>query len=220
MKRVQDRLRWYKNRLAAMSGREIAWRIEEALRRKKDGLGAESLIATFRDYGPLPEIPDLRSTLESWQVPDSLLQQWAEDAELAHTHAFVLLGQIWPKTTQNDIWHLDPYSKTLWPRDAFCFAIDYRHGSNKGDIKFVWEVNRLQYLQPVAALAFKRRDKELALFCLSEIESWIDTNPPFKGVNWNSGIELVLRVISLLTVTTLTQEYMSRATRGQNMGLP
>ncbi len=67
-------------------------------------------------------------------------------------------------------------------------------------MKYVWELNRLQFLQPVALLAAHDRDDELADFCLAEIESWVDANPPFLGVNWASGIELALRAVSILVV--------------------
>ncbi|MEQ1653194.1 MAG: alginate lyase family protein, partial [Hyphomicrobium sp.] len=87
-----------------------------------------------------------------------------------------------------------------------------------GDIKHVWELNRLQYLQPVAALACKRADRELAQYCIDEIIGWIDHNPPHLGVNWASGIELALRVVSILVVTTLVGEYLTPAQRGKIWG--
>ena len=40
----------------------------------------------------------------------------------------------------------------LWPgSDQFCFDIAYRHERALGDVKYVWEFNRLQFLQPLAA---------------------------------------------------------------------
>ncbi|MDR3448279.1 MAG: alginate lyase family protein [Alphaproteobacteria bacterium] len=208
------RLRWYKNRLAAMSAAEVAHRVCEALRKKADAAGARQFIATPRDYGALPQIPGLREAVDAWRVPEPLLAQWAEDARQAQTGEHVIFGQ--KITGPRDLmWHRDPLSGTLWPRSLFCFAVDYRHARDRGDIKFVWELNRLQYLQPVAALARKRNDKELAAFCLDEIENWIDSNPPFLGVNWNSGIELALRAISILTVVTFVGEHATRTARAK-----
>ena len=114
-----------------------------------------------------------------------------------------LLGQTWPAQQGTARFHLDPATGNSWPHDTYCFDIDYRHDRSLGDIKYVWEFNRLQYLQPVAALAAHDRDDELADFCLAEIESWIDANPPFLGVNWASGIELALRLVSILVVLGL-----------------
>src|SRR5260221_2834075 len=91
--------------------------------------------------------------------------------------------------------------------------MDPRHAPDQGDIKYVWELNRLQYLQPIAALAALDGDADLARFCRDEIESWIGANPPFRGVAWKSGIELGLRVVSLLVVVTLLGD--AGFTRGQ-----
>jgi uncharacterized heparinase superfamily protein len=210
-----NRLLWYKNRLAAMSGGEIVFRLREAARRKLDVAGATRLIAPLRDYGELPRLPGLRDGIEKWDIPASLLAQWEADARQAQAGSFTMLGLDWPPISYRDLWHLDPVSGQLWPRDQFCFAIDYRQAKNYGDVKYVWEINRLQHLQPIAALACKRKDKILATFCLNEIENWIDQNAPFMGVNWNSGIELALRVISILTVTTLVGEHLTREQRGK-----
>ena len=110
-------------------------------------------------------------------------------------------------------WQLDLTTGAFWPQDVFCFAIDYRHAAGRGDVKYVWELNRLQYLQPIAALAHLRQDNKLAKFALSEIESWIDGNPPYRGVHWASGIELSLRVVSILIVATLVGGQATEAQR-------
>src|SRR5260221_14109521 len=81
--------------------------------------------------------------------------------------------------------------------------MDPRHAPDQGDIKYVWELNRLQYLQPIAALAALDGDADLARFSRDEIESWIGANPPFRGVAWKSGVGLGLRVVNLLVDLTL-----------------
>lgn len=95
-------------------------------------------------------------------------------------------------------WHLDPASGLRWPDNVYCFDIDYRHDRQRGDVKLVWELNRLQFVPVIAALSRLENDDELAQSALDVIESWIDANPPFKGINWISGIELALRVVSIL----------------------
>ncbi len=212
---IVNRLRWYKYRLAAMSAAEIMHRIKEGARRRCDRSRAGGFAAIAHDYGELPQIPGLLANIDAWNTPTSLLDQWAEDARRAQCGEHNIFGKQWPTCARADMWHIDPLSGAQWPRDVFCFDIDYRHGAKNGDIKFTWELNRLQYLQSVAALARKHQDGMLARFCLSEIESWIDNNPPFLGVNWNSGIELALRVISILTVTTLVGDYLLEPARGK-----
>jgi hypothetical protein len=106
---------------------------------------------------------------------------------------FTLLGCTWPETPDWDsLWHLDPVTGRRWPgAEKFAFRCNYRHERRKGDVKYVWEVNRLQFL-PVAALA--GRDD----LVVEGLRSWMKMNPPFRGINWTSGIEAATRVISLL----------------------
>jgi uncharacterized heparinase superfamily protein len=55
----------------------------------------------------------------------------------------------------------------------------------------------------MAVVAYASNDAKLAERCGEIIEDWIRENPPFLGVNWNSGIELGLRAISILLVAEL-----------------
>lgn len=203
---------WYKNRIAAMSGGEVVHRAQEILKRKIDRKYGGKLARAQPDHGELPAIPSLRENLLAWNTPAELIAQWEEHARQAMTGEFYLLGQAWPADAA-DKWHLDPVSGKHWPADQYCFSIGYRHARDMGDVKYVWELGRLQHLQPVAALACKRQDRELARFCLSEVESWIDANPPHQGVHWPSGIELGLRIVSLLVVTTLVGEHLTTGQR-------
>jgi uncharacterized heparinase superfamily protein len=223
MTKLADKARWYKNRLAAMSGAEILHRLHEAARRRIDAHRQSSFAALAQEASdtPLPSIPNFAAGLDAWNVPHPLLLHWDEEARAAKAGQHEIFGQTWPQVPRAEMWHIAPVSGASWPRDIFCFDIDYRHGgvNAKGDVKFVWELNRLQYLQPIAALARKRGDRKLAQFCLSEIESWIDGNPPFLGVNWNSGIELALRAVSILTVTSFVGETATQAQRDKIMAI-
>ncbi len=207
------RYRWYVNRLRAMSVAEINYRVHEAVRRRRDSASSEQLVPAAQDFGLLPVIPDLRARLMAAKIDPALMDKWRDCAAKMAGGGFHLLGQQWPPHLPADRWHLDPVTGKSWPRDPFCFSINYRHAEGWGDIKLVWEINRLQHVQAVAALACLTHDHELAHGCLAEIEHWIDLNPPFKGINWNSGIELALRVVSLLVVFSLAGEAATPAQR-------
>jgi len=116
---------------------------------------------------------------------------------------FSALGQIWPAAKsvpwRGDAWLLDPATGKTWPgASAYAFDVEYRHNPELGDVKYVWEANRLQFLQPIAMLA--PNDPKLARFAIDSVLQWMDANPPFTGVNWTSGIELALRLVSLAVV--------------------
>ncbi len=193
-----DRAAWYYRRLRAMDGAEIAHRLGEAVKRRVSRLEGAGWAAFDRGDGPLPALTPGDGALAA--VTPELWAALRDAARSATSDGMSLLGQTWRGARGTARFHLDPASGGSWPREAYCFDIDYRTERRLGDVKYVWELNRLQYLQPVAAAAAHDGDEALAAFCLSEIETWIEANPPFLGVNWASGIELALRVVSILVV--------------------
>ncbi len=213
MMRFVKKAIWYRHRLAAMSFPEAIYRLHVVAKRIIDRLHEGKLIPHACDHGHLPSLPGLREGIDGWNVPQQVVAEWQDTERQAQTGKFFLLGQEWPECLMDRRWHLDPVTGRYWPHDVFCYALDYRHDAEMGDVKYVWELNRLQFLQPMAALAFKRKDQQLAETCLRHLESWIDTNPPFMGVNWSSGIELAVRIVSILVVVTLTNEYLTEPLR-------
>jgi hypothetical protein len=122
---------------------------------------------------------------------------------------FTLLGARWPRPSamppSREFWHIDPADGQLWPRcDDYCFDIDFRHGVGTGEIKRIWEINRLQFLLPLAAEAHLNNDSTARELVAGITFSWMDGNVPFRGPNWNSPIELALRLISVAVSLSLT----------------
>ena len=196
-----DRLAWYYHRLRAMDGAEVTHRFGEAVKRRLSRLDRSGCASFDKGDGALPGLVPPAGRLDAL-APELLdtLRQATQGVRCDHVS---LLGQTWPAMQGSARFHLDPSTGKSWPHDVYCFDIGYRRERGLGDIKYVWEFNRLQHLQPLAALACHDRDDELANFCLDEIESWIDANPPFFGVNWASGVELALRIVSILVVLGL-----------------
>lgn len=192
------KLRWYRNRLASMSAAEVAHRVGEQAKRVRSERSLPEF--SYDPTAPLPALPDFRQNLEGLVGAPGVRDGWRGLAERVGAGRFRLLGVEWPAHDRKKRWHFDPVTGGQWPADPYCFKVPYRHAEDLGDVKYVWEVNRLQYLQPMAALAAVEGDAELAAFCRDEIEAWIDANPPYRGVNWPSGIELGTRVVSLITV--------------------
>ena len=165
------KLRWWANRLFGMSGPEIAHRLGERI---KQEFSARKNFA-WEDFDPgdglLPALPDV--VLEGPLIP--LLQpQWEKQADALASGEITVLGQAWPAHSGTDGWHLDPVTGRYWPSDLFCFKVPFRHDRSMGDAKYQWERNRLQYLQPIAALVKLRRDTTQKDICLAEINSWME----------------------------------------------
>lgn len=203
-------LLWKLNRLRAMTLPEIAYRVLEKAK-KSMARGAFEGWAHYANPGAAPFLPGLSERLSNTADADWLVD--TSTASLAGDYA--ALGQSWPQRPSNalfppDLWRLDPVSGNLWPAaGVYCFDIAYRHERRLGDIKYVWELNRLQFLQPLAVQAALHEDERALAAIEDAIVSWYQANPPFRGVAWSSGIELALRAISLLVVSTLCGSRLS-----------
>ncbi len=96
--------------------------------------------------------------------------------------------------TGNIDWHKDISSGKNFPK-TFSKSINIRNCCY-GSAKFVWEINRLQFL-PWICMNYKkaRNEAELQLF-MNIVNSWIQQNPYLIGVNWYSNIEVNIRLIN------------------------
>ena len=86
-------------------------------------------------------------------------------------------------------WHRSPDTGESWPL-VYSQAMAVTGPEAVGDVKLVWELNRHQFLPPLVA-----RDPELTRRILQD---WIDQNPYEFGVNWNSAMEVGLRLVAWL----------------------
>jgi len=91
-------------------------------------------------------------------------------------------------------WHRDPASGIEAPRCHWS-RIDHLDTARVGDHKLLWELNRHQYLlAPAFCWLVEPEPRRLDLI-QSHLESWLDDNPPYRGVNWVSSLELAYRGI-------------------------
>ena len=138
----------------------------------------------------------------------SLKSQVIYDAENTRRHHFRIFG-IEADFGYPINWHLDPKTQNSWPI-AFWGDINYRDGKALGGIKFAWELNRLHHI-PRLAIAFSLTGNSAykdEIF--SQLESWLESNPYPRGINWISGIELGIRVVNIVYMLKfLGDEYVT-----------
>ncbi|GAB4024767.1 alginate lyase family protein [Spirosoma koreense] len=91
-------------------------------------------------------------------------------------------------------WHLDISSGKRFPL-TYAKTINVRNEAN-GSAKYVWEVNRLQWL-PSLAIAWRITGQRRYLEQFMAVNrSWTEQNPYLLGVNWYSNIEVNIRLIN------------------------
>ncbi len=75
-----------------------------------------------------------------------------------------------------------------------------KHPKNKNvDIKYVWELNRHLFMPYLGFAYFYTGDIKYALRFKNIINDWIQINPPLYGINWRSGLEISIRLISWIS---------------------
>jgi uncharacterized heparinase superfamily protein len=196
-----------------MPAAEIPHRIAEARRRARWRRGASGWQA-FENVGD-GQFADLVALRERLARFDTFAAGAAvrESVRRIREGQFTFLGEVWPAVAPEfdksprispDFWFHDPITGKSWPKPPqSSFDVDVRAtGASLGDVKYVWEPNRLQMLHPLAAVIAATQDRDLLEIGFAIISSWATANPPYQGVNWKSGIELALRVVSLALFVT------------------
>ncbi len=209
--RLLLRARWFASRLAVMPLAEFPHRFAEARRRmiwRRDPTGWRAFEGI--GDGALADLAALRARLAGIAALNTH-QHVAQSVRWSCEGQFTFLGEVWPHIASMSgeplqippaFWFYDPITGRSWPDQATSsFDIDVRStGIDIGDVKYVWEANRLQMLHPFAAAMAQAQDQKTRRIIFAILESWAAANPPYRGVNWRSGLELALRLVSILLV--------------------
>jgi len=93
-------------------------------------------------------------------------------------------------------WQFDPVSGRR-PSPGFWSRVPYLD-PEAGDHKVIWELNRHQHWLTLGRAAWLSPSPEYPARFRSELDSWLQQNPPYTGVNWSSMLELAFRSLSWL----------------------
>ncbi len=181
------RILWYLRRLRTMSLKEIfTMRVYRFLRDRL--IGSPRKIPGNLSLD-LPGFPPEQKSSCAARFP--LLQEsLREEAQRILAHKIRIFGEEVSFPGEID-WNKDFKTGMTWPKKR----IDY-HRFQAGDPKDIWELNRQQDLPVLGKAFYLTGDERYAQKALAFIDSWIEQNPPSLGINWSSGIELSLRMIS------------------------
>lgn len=209
-------LRWYWQRLSAMSPLEIPYRLRNAVR---DELGrfrlptpesTKSFAAVVRDVdSPLPPtpifpfIPDaetLRAVPERWKTAAR------DEAERFLNGRFSIFALDDVHFGAKIDWNRDYSSEKSAPADVYAPKIDVADENKIGDVKYVWEPARLQFLPRLAQhwLYSDASDARIPAAVVATVRDFVESNPPLRSIHWASPMEVALQLISL----TLTFHFL------------
>jgi hypothetical protein len=92
-------------------------------------------------------------------------------------------------------WKTDPLTGRTWP-DAHWSRIDLIHDHTGIDPKYIWEINRHQFLIQAAMAYWFTGQEASAEFTLESILDWIEHNPCGQGINWVESLEAATRLVA------------------------
>lgn len=141
------------------------------------------MLKVFQDRFPhyLPQIIQNANSILRWEIP--------------------IFGKIFHY--QNHIeWHKDPISQKEWPKIHWS-KISVVDGNEKLDAKWIWELNRHQFLLAPAIAYWATEDERYAQFILNLLLSWVEQNPPSIGINWLESLEIATRLVVWIWVLEL-----------------
>jgi hypothetical protein len=101
-------------------------------------------------------------------------------------------------------WQLDPVAGRRSPLVHWS-RIAYLDPHVSGDHKVVWELNRHQWLVSLGQAYWYTGDERYAEGCTHILTAWMDANPPKRGVNWASSLEVAFRAMSWIWVMRFLQ---------------
>jgi hypothetical protein len=120
-----------------------------------------------------------------------------EAAEAVIRNEFTLLNHVVRFTNDID-WHIEPITGWQWPlwhRNRLV----YRYiptSTRPADLILTWELNRHQHFGTLGIAYWLTSDERYVEAFISQIQSWINTNPLQHGVNWCYGMEVAIRLIA------------------------
>lgn len=117
-------------------------------------------------------------------------------AERALEGKFSLLGHSLDFGNPID-WCVDPIRGIRAPGDHWS-RVPFLSSRIVGDHKLIWELNRHQHFVRLGQAYWLTGDERYAIAFATQIENWIEANPPQRGMNWVSSLELSLRSIAWL----------------------
>lgn len=116
-------------------------------------------------------------------------------AEDALCHRVDLLGSGKVELGQKIDWHKDYKTGITW-RPVYIRSIDYNNPERPSDVKFPWEVSRVQWLIPAGQAFLITGDERYAEAVRDVLDDWIDSNPYAYSVNWACTMEAALRILT------------------------
>jgi hypothetical protein len=180
---------WYWRRLQAMSPGEVALRLQKRVYQFSDSHYSNKRGLVLEPNGSFPRLPEKRS------APAELLDGLSRETEAILRGNWMAFGHLPLKVDDPPKWQFDYLIGKDFQSGRSAFKLDHRAQPGGADIKIIWEPNRWYQLVRLSMAAWLLDDMKAGQKCIEWLRDWIQTNPPFTGLNWTSGLETGIRLV-------------------------
>jgi len=158
---------------------------------------AQSIESLWQSLSEQPFLAnvDIRPSTELKQHCPHDEERILQEAKLALEHQVDLLGSGLIKLGDAIDWHQDYKTSKGWA-PQYCHDIEYNNLDQPSDVKFPWEISRMQWMIPLGQAYLLTQDDRYAKAVKSIIISWIKENPYAMSVNWSCTMDVALRIIT------------------------
>lgn len=189
---------WYWHRLRAMRPSEIGLHLRKKLYQWQDGRqlpewsGLKLAPASAFPKVPLPE-----------DAPAILREALTRDTREIFAGRWKAFGHLEIQVDTPPQWHADYLVRKNFSTDQIAFELNHRQLPGGGDVKLIWELSRWHQLARLAQAAYVLADANAAEACARWLANWVEKNPPFRGLNWTSALEVGMRLIQFTWIDVL-----------------
>lgn len=180
-------IRWYLNRLRAMSAREIFWRLQQKKLEKAERhtFGKQYMQITEKVFYPGKE--DLAFHMEKLLIAE-------RGQKAVYNSSIPLLGGYDYAKYRKD-WHAGFQTENKWSL-TFSYDLQYKQRDEIGDARTNWELNR-HFQFALLACNYYHTGEIGYLTELSDLfADWNKENPFLHGISWTSVMEVAIRDIN------------------------
>lgn len=193
-----SKLSWYWHRLRAMTPGEMALHARKKLHQFADARRQPDWNRwPLEAGGAFPVLPRPAA------APAPFREALARDAADILAGRWKAFGHLDLQVDDPPRWHCDYLVGRDLATDESAFRLNHRALPGGADIKLVWELSRWHHLVRLAMAAHVLGDARAAARCVDWLEDWARHNPPYRGWNWTSALEVGMRLIQFTWIDAL-----------------
>ncbi len=192
-----SKLTWYWHRLRAMGLGEMTLHARKKWRQSADAKRTTWPELDLTCSGAFPKLP------KPEDAPEILREALRRDVENILAGRWKFFGHLELQVDDPPRWQFDHLVRRDMESTESAFKLNYRSLTDGVDSKLVWEPSRWNQLVRLAMAAYVLGDRRAGEKCVEWLEDWVTHNPPYRGWNWTSALEVGLRLVQFTWIDAL-----------------